>query len=97
MLHVNSSKYGLGAILYQKKVDGKMAVIGYGSRSLSPAEQNYHLHSGKLEFSTRTITYQFRDYLYYAPSFQVFSDNNPLTYIRTSARLNVMYHRWVSE
>ena len=45
----------------------------------------------------RTITYQFRDYLYYAPSFQVFSDNNPLTYIRTSARLNAMYHRWVSE
>lgn len=99
ILHVDASQEGLGAILYQKKTDGKMAVIGYGSRTLSPAEQNYHLHSGKLEFLALkwAITDRFRDYLYYAPSFQVFSDNNPLTYILTSARLDATRHRWVSE
>ena len=43
------------------------------------------------------ITDRFRDYLYYAPSFQVYSDNNPLTYILTSARLDAARHRWVSE
>ena len=52
---------------------------------------------GNRIFLTWTITYQFRDYLYYAPSFQVFSDNNPLTYILTSARLNALNHRWISE
>ena len=31
---------------------------------------------------------QFRDYLYYAPEFTVYTDNNPLTYILTSAKLN---------
>ena len=95
VLHVDTSQYGLGGILYQKREDGKVAVIGYGSPTLFPAEQNYHLHSG-LEFLTikRAITDQFRDYLYYAPSFQVFSDNNLLTYILTSARLVATRHRF---
>ena len=99
VLHVDASQDGLGGILYQKREDGKMAVIGYGSPTLSPAEQNYHLHSGKLEFLALkwAITDRFRDYLYYAPSFQVYSDNNPLTYILTSARLDATRHRWVSE
>ena len=99
VLHTDASQDGLGAILYQKREDVKMAVIGYGSRTLSPAERNYHLHSGKLEFLVLkwAITDRFRDYLYYAPSFQVFSDNNPLTYILTSARLDATRHRWVSE
>ena len=48
-LHTDASQKGLGAVLYQNR-DGKLRVIGYGSRSLTPAEQNYHLHSGKLEF-----------------------------------------------
>ena len=50
MLHLHASQDGLGGILYQTKEDGKTAVIGYGSRTLSRAEQNYHLHSEKLEF-----------------------------------------------
>ena len=82
ILHVDASQEGLGAILYQTQEDGRKAVIGYGSRTLTPAERNYHLHSGKLEFLALkcAITEKFRDYLYYAPSFSVFSDNNPLTY-----------------
>ncbi|XP_052003457.1 uncharacterized protein LOC127658287 [Xyrauchen texanus] len=40
---------------------------------------------------------KFRDYLYYAPTFTVFSDNNPLTYVLTSAKLNATRCRWVSE
>ena len=49
ILHTDASKDGLGAILYQVQ-DGKMHVIGYVSRTLSPAERGYDLHSGKLEF-----------------------------------------------
>lgn len=57
------------------------------------------MHSGKLEFLALkwAITEKFRDYLYCSPYFSVFSDNNPLTYILTSAKLDATRHRWVSE
>ncbi|PIK48803.1 hypothetical protein BSL78_14341 [Apostichopus japonicus] len=98
VLHTDASQDGLGAVLYQRQ-GGVMRVIGYGSRTLNPAEKNYHLHSGKLEFLALkwAITEQFRDYLYYAPTFTVYTDNNPLTYILTSAKLNATGHRWVAE
>ena len=43
------------------------------------------------------ITEQSRDYLYYAPEFTVYTDNNPLTYVLTSAKLNAASLRWVGE
>ena len=66
---------------------------------MTSPEQNYHLHSGKLEFLALkwVITEQFRDYLYYAKEFQIYTDNNPLTYIFTAARLSATCHRWVSQ
>lgn len=76
-----------------------MTVLAYASRALSAAEKNYHLHTGKLEFVALkwAIIDQFRDYLYYSPKFTVFTDNNPLTYILTSAKLNATGLRWVNE
>ncbi|CAI5671134.1 unnamed protein product [Oreochromis niloticus] len=98
VLHTDASNEGLGAVLYQRQ-NNKLRVIGYGSRTLTPAERNYHLHSGKLEFLALkwAICDKFRDYLYYAPTFTVYTDNNPLTYILSSARLNAVGHRWVGE
>ena len=63
------------------------------------AEKNYYLHSGKLEFLALkwAITEHFRDYLYYAPSFAVYTDNNPLTYVTSSAKLNATGHHWAAE
>ena len=40
---------------------------------------------------------QFRDYLYYAPSFKVFTDKNPLTYVLSSVKLNATGLRWIGE
>ena len=98
LLHTDASETGLGAVLYQQQ-NGVLQVIAYGSRTLSPSERNYHLHSGKLEFLALkwSICEQFRDYLYYAPSFRVYTDNNPLTYVLTSAKLNATGLHWISE
>ena len=76
-----------------------MRVIGYGSRSLTKAERNYHLHSGKLEFLALkwVVCEHFRDYLYYAPHFVIYTGNNPLTYVLTTAKLNAAGLRWVAE
>ena len=94
----DASNNGLGAVLYQNQ-DGVDKVIGYASRTLSEAEQNYHLHSGKLEFLALkwAVTERFSDYLRYGPPFNVYTDNNPLTYVLTTAKLNAVGMRWVNE
>lgn len=98
VVHTDASQDGLGAVLYQKQ-EGTLRVIAYASRTLTPAERNYHLHAGKLEFLALkwSITEQFRDYLYYSPRFIVYTDNNPLTYILSTAKLNATGLRWVGE
>ncbi|RXN20532.1 Retrovirus-related Pol poly from transposon [Labeo rohita] len=101
-LHTDASEKGLGAVLYQWQ-NGKLRVIAYGSRTLTPAEKNYNLHSGKLEFLALkwAICEKFRDYLFYASHFTVYTDNNPLTYVMSTAKLmvklNAVGHRWVGE
>ncbi|KAL0192074.1 hypothetical protein M9458_010370, partial [Cirrhinus mrigala] len=97
-LHTDASEEGLGAILYQRQ-EGKLRVIGYGSRTLTKAERNYRLHSGKLEFLALkwAVCEKFRDYLFYAQRFAVYTDNNPLTYVMSTAKLNAVGHRWVGE
>lgn len=92
VLHCDASQVALGAVLYQQQ-QGKMRVIAYGSRTLSPAEKKYHLHSGKLEFLAMkwAICECFWNYLYHAPLFVVYTDNNPLTYVLTIAKLNATH------
>ena len=97
-INCDASGHGLGAVLYQEQ-DGKDRVISYASRTLSDAEKNYHLHSGKLEFLALkwAITDRFTDYLRWGLPFDVFTDNNPLTYVLSSAKLNAVGMRWVNE
>eukprot|EP00795_Rhopilema_esculentum_P016099 gene16099-7454_t len=92
VLHTDASQEGLGAVLYQKQ-QGKMRVI-----ARSPAERKYHLHSGKLKFLALkwAVTEQFRDYLFYAPKFTIYTDNNPLTYVMSTAKLNSTGYRWIA-
>lgn len=47
VLHTDASDKGLRDVLYQRQ-NAKLRVIGYGSRTLTSAERNYRLHSGKL-------------------------------------------------
>ena len=64
VLHTDASEDGLGAVLYQYQTE-ILRVVASGSRSLTPAEKKYHLHTGKLEFLALkwAICDQFRDYI----------------------------------
>ena len=93
-LHIDASGIELGAILYQTQ-EGKKRVIAYASRTLSQSEARYPAH--KLEFLSLkwALTDQFYEYLY-GNSFAVYTDNNPLTYVLTTAKLDACEQRWVS-
>ena len=94
-LHTDASKLGLGAVLYQYQ-DGKKRVIAYASRGLRSSEINYSAH--KLEFLALkwAVCEKFRDYLY-GQHFSVFTDNNPLCYVLTTAKLDAAGHRWLAD
>ena len=72
-----------------------MRVIAYASRGLSNCERRYPTH--KLEFLALkwAVTDKFFDYLYGA-EFTIMTDNNPLTYVLTSAKLDAAGHRWLA-
>ena len=94
LLQTDASGQGLGALLAQVQ-DGMERVIAYASRGLSPPETRYPAH--KLEFLAPkwAITDKFYNHLY-GRKFSVLTDNNPLKYVMTSAKLDATGQRWVS-
>ena len=81
--------------MYQVQ-DGVERAVAYASRSLSTSEKNYSVY--KMEFLALKwfIGDKFHDYLY-GNKFLVCTDNKPLAYILTTAKLDATGHRWVSE
>ena len=96
VLHTDSNSEGLGAVLYQRQ-EGKLRVIAYASRSVSKSESHYPAH--KLEFLALkwAVCEKFHENLYGSKSFEVYTDNNPLTYVLTSAKLAACGQRWVAK
>ena len=96
-LHVDAAtSAGLGAVLYQTDDKGHLRVIAYASRGLSDSERRYPAH--KLEFLALkwAVTEKFSDYLR-GSRFIVKTDNNPLTYVMKTAKLDACGQRWVAE
>ena len=100
LLEMDASRKGLGAVLSQKQADGRYHPIAYPSHVMNKTEQRYH--SNKQEFLTLkwVVTEQFHEYL--SPyrknrnEFVVHTDNNPLTYIFSSANLDAAGQCWVA-
>ena len=94
-LHTYACGTGLGAVLYQTWEDGTESVIAYASRSLNKAESQYPAQ--KLEFLTLkwAVVEKFCKYLY-GSTFNVHTDNNPLTYVLTTAKLDAASNSWVT-
>ena len=94
LLETDMSKLELGVVLSQKQPDGQYHPVAYVSWSLAIHEHNYH--STKQEFLAFkwAIAEQFQEYLCWK-LFVVKTDNNPHTYILTTANLDATQHHWV--
>ena len=81
-------------MLYQEQ-DGVERVIAYASRGLRNSERHYP--ANKLEFLCLkwAVTDKFHDYLY-GNQFLFCTDNNPLTYVLSTAKLDATGHRWLA-
>ena len=97
---MDASGKGLGAVLSQKQSNGQYHPIAYASCIMNETEQRYP--SNKQEFLALkwAVTEQFHEYL--SPygknrnEFVVRTDNNPLTYIFSTANLYAAGQRWVA-
>ena len=100
LLETDAPGKGLGPVLSQKQDNGRYHLVAYASRTMNETEQQYH--SNKQEFLALkwAVTEQFNEYLTpYGKNrnkFVVCTDNNPLTYIFSSAHLDAAGHRWVA-
>ena len=94
IINVDASGDGLGAVLCQEQ-EGIERVVAYASRGLRANECNYPAH--KLEFLAVkwAVCDKFHDYLY-GNKFMVRTDNNTLTYVLTTAKLDATGHRWLA-
>ena len=95
-LSCDASRNGLGGWLEQVQPNGKYRPIAFASRKTSNAERQYPVH--KIEFLALKwcVTEKFKDYLY-GKSFVIYTDNNPLTYVLKSAKLDATSQRWLSQ
>ena len=100
LLQTDASGRGLGAVLSQKQADGRYHPIAYASRVMNETEQRYHLNKQEFLALKWAVTEQFHEYL--SPygknrnEFVVRTDNNPLTYIFSSANLDAAGQQWVA-
>ena len=89
LLETDASGRGLGAVLSQKQADWQYHPIAYASCVMNETEQRYHSNNQEFLALKWVVTEQFHEYL--SPyrknrnEFVVRTDNNPLTYIFSSA------------
>ena len=98
ILETDASLKGLGAVLSQKGDNNEIRVVAYASRSLRPSETSMRDYSSakiKLMALKWSVCDKFKDYLL-GSKFTVFTDNNPLCYIKSS-KLGATQIHWLSE
>ena len=91
-LFVDASKFSIGAVLQQIDDRGESHPIGYYSRRLNPAEQNYATYDKEL-LGLRDGVLHFRHYLL-GIKFKVHTDHSSLRWLMTQPEvaLNIVIH-----
>jgi len=105
VLTTDASNIAVAAILTQPDDDGRQHPVAYESRKLTAAERNYPAHVLELLAVVHSLRV-FRHYLLGggAPrppgcwsDFDLRTDNQAITWLKTNRHLNKMYVRWLDE
>ena len=92
---MDTSEKGLGGVLYKVQDDGTSRVIAYTSRTLPKSDKNYDAHKWEF-FGPQVDNYrQISWSTSVEETSKLFTDNNPLTYILTTVKLDATGQRWV--
>ncbi len=97
ILVIDASLDGLGAVLSQVPAGEERArPIAFTSKTLSRSQRNYPVH--KLEFLALkwSVCEKFSHWLK-GQKCTVWTDNSPLTYVMSKAKLDACEQRWVSK
>jgi hypothetical protein len=92
-LFVDASKFSIGAVLQQIDDRGESHPIGYYSRRLNPAEQNYATYDKEL-LGLRDGVLHFRHYLL-GFKFKVHTDHSSLRWLFTQPEVVGQRQRWL--
>src|SRR5690606_24528425 len=93
-IETDASKDAIGAICSQKDENDILHPIAFYSRSLTPAERNYHIHDQELLAIVEAFEH-WRHYLIYSEHVtKVFTDHKNLLYFTTKQNLNSRQVRW---
>lgn len=92
ILTTDASNSGIGAILSQG-LKSQERVVAYASRALTKAERNYSVTEREC-LATIWATDHYQYYLLGAP-FLIYTDHDPLTYLRSIAQPQGRLARWV--
>ena len=85
--------------LMQASMAGRLVVLGHASRGLKPTERNMNNYSSmKLELLTLywAVIQKYRDPLI-GSKVSVYTDNNPLSFLQTTAKLGATETRWAAD
>ena len=71
--------------------------VAYAIRRLSISESRYPTHKLELLALRWAVCHKFHDYLHvYGSNFRIITDNNLLTYVLSTARLDATGQRWLA-
>ena len=92
ILDTDACGYAVGAVLSQEQ-DNQVRPVGYFSKHLSPAQQNYSTTERELLAIVLAVE-NFAQYLY-GKHFTVNSDHQPLQWLFKTAKLSARLARWI--
>ena len=95
LIEADSSGFALGAILSQKKEDGKYHPIAFLSKSLNSAERNYEIYDKEMLSIVRALE-EWRYLLEGQPiPITILTDHKALQYFKEPQKLNRRQARWL--